>query len=148
MNTRAVAGLLIATAVGASCAVGIHPISPADVIGSGPASETTLRLSNACSISAAGGTYILEPGEYVPTHADSHGVYYAAPNGVIEQRNAEEVRRAGGIHMPNAGGRYYSFYSFWVALWEGDFSKLPLPDSCRTPPATLVFTRSGVEILP
>jgi hypothetical protein len=148
MRTRGLAGVLIATALVPACAGGVHPISPVDIIGSGPASETTLRLSSACSISAGGRTYILEPGEYAPTHADSHGVYYAAPNGVVEQRNAAEVRRPGGIHMPNAGGRYYSFYSFWVALWEGDFSKLPLPDSCRTPPANLVFTRSGREILP
>ncbi len=50
--------------------------------------------------------------------------------------------------MPNAAGRYYSFYSLWVEFWEGDFSKLPLPDHCLTPGAAPVFTRNGVEILP
>jgi hypothetical protein len=148
MGRRDATPVLIATLLVIACAGSVHLLSASDIIGSGPASETALRLASACTVSGGGRSYTLEPGEYRPTHADSHGVFYAAPNGVVEARGGEQRRVPGGIHMPSAVGRYYSFYSLWVALWEGDFSKLPLSGDCMSSGHAPVFTRKGIEVRP
>ncbi|OGP82059.1 MAG: hypothetical protein A2Y95_00785 [Deltaproteobacteria bacterium RBG_13_65_10] len=141
-------GLAVALAL-AACATGTHPITPSDVIGGGPAMETSLLVKRECSLSGGGRVYLLPVGEYHPTQVDSHGVFYAAPSGVTEKRGDTERTIPGGIHFPNSGGQYYSFLSMWVALWEGDISKLPLPDECWKPyGSTVSLTRNGRELVP
>ena len=131
-----------------ACTSGVRPITSSDVLGGGTALDTTIRMKRECSVSIVGRTFILPIGEYRPTHVDSNGVFYAAPSGVTTHRGGAQQRIPGGIHMPNAGGRYYSFFSMWVALGEGDFSKLQLPNECWKPyGATVVLTRNGKEIL-
>jgi len=132
----------------AACATGTHSITPSDILGGGPAIETTLLVKRECSVSMAGHVYLLPVGEYRPTRADSHGVFYAAPSGVVEKHGDTQRTIPGGIHFPSSAGQYYSFLSMWVALWEGDISKLPLPDECWKPyGSTVSLTRSGRELV-
>jgi len=132
-----------------SCATGTHPITPSDILGGGPALETTLLVRQECSVSSAGRVFLLPVGDYRPTQADSHGVFYESPTGITEQRGDTQRTVSGGIHFPNSGGKYYSFLSMWIASSEGDPAKLPLPDQCWNPyGATVSLTRNGHEIAP
>jgi hypothetical protein len=130
-----------------ACSPGIHAIKPSDILGGGPAIETTLLVKRECILSISGRQYVLPVGEYRPIQADSHGIFYAAPNGVVEKKGTSERMRQGGIHFPNTAGKYYSFLSMWVSLWEGDISKLRLPNECCKPyGSTVSLTRNGKEL--
>jgi len=137
------------TLVFAACATGTHPITPSDVLGGGPAIETTLLVKRECSVSVAGRVYLLPVGNYRPTQADSHGVFYESPSGVTEKDGGTQRTVPGGIHFPNSGGQYYSFLSMWIVRSEGDIARLPLPDECWKPyGATVSLTRNGKEMAP
>ncbi|MCX5734573.1 MAG: tetratricopeptide repeat protein [candidate division NC10 bacterium] len=130
-----------------ACASGLHPVTPSDILGGGPAIETTLLVKHECSLSAGGREFRLPVGEYRPIHVDAHGVLYAAPGGVQTKRGDKVWRIPGGIHFPNSAGQYYSFLSMWVALTEGDVSKLRLPTECAKPDGSNVsLTRNGREV--
>jgi hypothetical protein len=130
-----------------ACASGLHPITPSDILGGRPAIETTVLVKQECLLSAAGREFRVPVGEYRPTQVDSHGVLYAAPEGVLTKRGEKVWRIPGGIHFPSSAGQYYSFLSMWVALTEGDVSKLRLPAECaKLDGSTVSLTRSGREV--
>jgi tetratricopeptide (TPR) repeat protein len=131
------------------CSGEMRPVTSSDVIGRLPVGETTLCLENVFIIPApsVGRSYILPGGYYRPTHVDEHGVYYAAPNGLLERLNGKEKQLSGGIHMPNKSGQYYSFLSLYIVLKEDDFPKLPLiDDKQKGIGSMLAFTWNGQDI--
>lgn len=130
------------------CGGTVRPIVPNDIIGGGAAVETTILVKEPRTVPIAGRTLTLTVGEYRPTHVDSHGVFYSAPEGLLEVREGKQRPLVGGIHIPTAAGRYYSSLSIWVALWEGDFSKLPFADAwSRAYGQTWAMTRNGKEMV-
>ena len=77
------------------------------------------------------------------------GAFYSALDGLLEVREGKQRLLVGGIHIPTATDRYYSSLSIWVALWQGDFSKLLFRDAWSgTYGQTWAMTRNSKEIVP
>jgi hypothetical protein len=150
MTTKLVHVILFAAVLSAvGCAGWARPIRETDVIGSGPAVETTFRVKERLAVAVPfGRVFILPPGEYRPTHIDRHGVFYASPTGVTERQGDSERQIMGGIHQPTEVGTYYSFPSLFVDLGDGSYSKYPLPaEVIRGYGRLFVFTRNGQEVI-
>jgi hypothetical protein len=132
----------------AACAGAVRPIEPTDVVGGGPeASRVTVRVKVEMEVAAPGSiVYVLPVGEYRPVYADGHGAYFASPTGVIERADGSERSIAGGLHLPNEGGQYYSFPSLYVETSPGNPSKLPLPsEQLHSYGKNVAFAVDGVE---
>ena len=135
----------------AACAGSVRPVSPTDLVGGGPpASRVTVHVKQALEVRAPlAVVYVLPVGEYRPVYADGHGVYFASPTGVIERSSGAEKTLAGGLHLPNAGGQYYSFPSMYTEASEGKPETLPLPEELLTHYGeNVVFAIDGVEQRP
>ncbi len=129
----------------------VRPVAPADLVGGGPsATRVTVRVTKPIDVGAPFSTvYVLPIGEYRPVLADDKGVYFASPTGVVERSGDEEKTLPGGLHLPNAHVRYYSFASFYVEFSPGDPTKLPLDDETRARYGdSVVFTVDGKEMRP
>lgn len=130
-SKRIAALLLLAATLG--CAGSIQPITATDLIGDAPAIRSAFLVKQEIVVPVSiSPDYVLLPGEYKPELTDRHGIFYAAPSGVV-QRTEKGVRTyRGGIHFPNQPDRYYTFPSLWVDLPAFGTTKYPLPDSVRT----------------
>jgi hypothetical protein len=93
--------------------------------------------------------YILPKGEYLPAYQDSHGIFYAAPDGIVHIKGKEEKKVPGGIHMPKRLGQYYSVLSMYVISSKGKARKLPMPGEFKKGYGKIgVFTRDGKPVGP
>lgn len=160
MNKLIVAFSIIGCLAGcAATAPAVRPVAPTDMVffGTLPAVETVLRVKMSCSVPSPGGwSHILAVGDYEPKAVDSHGTFYAAPQGVTYQRGAETTPQMdGGVHLPNipyGQGRQYSYFYSWVAVYHVDlkrtaYDKKPLPARCWQPyGSTMAIVHKGVEI--
>jgi len=131
-----------------SCAGSVRPVRDTDRMTGGLVVETGYLVRQPVAVQAPFGiTYTLPEGEYVPTHVDDHGIFYASPTGVLETNGETERNRAGGIHSPREPGQYYSYPSLYVDRGDGDFSKLPLPDEVlQLYGDVIVFTHLGYPV--
>jgi hypothetical protein len=145
LRSIALGGLV---ALATACAPAVRPIEPTDLVGGGPsASRVTVRVKAEMEVPAPGSVvYVLPVGEYRPVYADGHGAYFASPTGVVERADGSERSIAGGLHLPNEGGRYYSFPSLYVESSPGNPSKLPLPSAqLESYGKNVAFAVDGVE---
>ncbi len=131
------------------CAGSIHPISYEDRLGNVPAIDSSIIVKKEILVPGPfSQDYLLPVGEYRPTHADSHGIFYASPNGVVERTREGEKLYDGGIHFPSQPGRYYTYPSLYLDRPALGFAKLPFPEEVRkdTYGTHIVFMLNGEPI--
>ncbi len=128
---RTVLAAVLAVIVG--CAGSVHPITSADRIGDASAIRSAFLVKKEIVVPVSlSPDYVLPPGEYQPTLADGHGIFYASPSGVVQRTVEAERTYPGGIHFPSRPDRYYTFPSLYVDLPIFGITKYPLPESVRT----------------
>jgi hypothetical protein len=145
LRSAALGGLV---ALVTACAPAVRPIESTDLVGGGPsAGRVTVRVKAVIEVPAPFSVvYVLPVGEYRPAYADGHGSYFESPTGIVERADGSERTLVGGLHLPNAGGEYYSFPSLYVESSPRNPSKLPLPSNqLKSYGENVVFIVDGVE---
>ena len=123
-----IAGVALALA----CAGSRHAITDTDRIGTARAIHSSLLVKQEIVVPVSlSPDFVLPPGEYLPQYVDRHGIYYAAPSGVVQRLDGGDRTYPGGIHFPNQPDRYFTFPSLYVDLPSFGTAKYPLPDSVR-----------------
>jgi len=105
-------GAAIAIALLSGCSSSLQPVTPTTRVGDRPAKDVVLALRAPCDAPSdrvpmgrpdGEHGHTLPPGKYVPSFADTRGVYFQSPEGVAvtEPAPVGTRSRAGGIYVPN-----------------------------------------------
>jgi hypothetical protein len=132
-----------------ACAAPPRPLTDADRIAGSRALDTSYRVKDRLTVPGRAREYVLPIGEYRPRQADEEGIFYAAPNGLVERAGFSKRVVGGGLHVALGPGRPFEHPTLWVDRGGGRLEKVALPDSvARRYGETLVFAVDGEELLP
>ena len=139
-NQSKLFGAVFAFTLLSGCSPSLQPVTPTTQVGDRPAKDVVLSLRAPCDAPSSRTPlgrpdgehgHTLPPGNYTPSFADAHGVYFQSPAG-LAVRGPEPVvglrPRAGGIYVPNDEGLLAFKY-----LGDEDHvtDRSPLPGRCH-----------------
>jgi len=141
-----VARLLLAL-LALACAAPPRPLADADRIAGARALDTSFRVKDRVTMPGPhGAEYALPIGEYRPTRIDEQGVFYAAPQGILERAGFSKRMVAGGIFVPNAPARPWERSLLYVDRDDGKTAMIPIePSLLARPGGALRFAVKGEE---
>lgn len=126
---RLVTGLLLAL-LALGCAAPPRPLTDADRIAGARALDTSFRVKDRVTMPGPyGAEYVLPIGEYRPARIDEEGIFYAAPQGILERAGFSKRLVAGGIFVPNTAVRPWDHPMIYVDRDDGRTAKIPITPS-------------------
>jgi hypothetical protein len=138
---------LLAALLALACATGGHPLTDSDRIAGARALDTSFRVKDRVAIPGPHGSeYLLPIGEYRPSSVDGDGIYYAAPQGVLEHAGFAKRAVPGGIFVPSGPGSPWEHALLYVLREDGRPMKIAIPAvDLDRPDGALRFAVKGEE---